>query len=135
MQRLGLILFSIICFTTAQAQLVRPSKISPDAMSFENIYVKTLHTDSLQSTFLIWIRNKVNPHYHNYHTEYIQVVSGSGIMSLGDSTFAIKEGDAVIIPKGTIHSVITDSKTPLKVVSVQAPKFDGDRIWVTPKNE
>ena len=37
------------------------------------------------------------------------------------------------IPATTIHSVETISKKPLKVVSVQAPKFDGDRIWVQKK--
>ena len=51
-----------------------------------------------------------------------------------DKSFKIKKGDLVFIPKNTIHSVITTSKQPLKVVSIQAPLFDGtDRISIEEK--
>ena len=39
------------------------------------------------------------------------------------------KGDFVFIPKNTPHSVNVISKVPLKVISVQAPFFDGkDRV-------
>ena len=130
MQRLSLIIISTFCFVLAQAQLINTNENVPDSVSYPNVYVKPIHTDSLQSTFMIWVKKEVKPHFHQYHTEYIQVVSGTGTMTLDDSTFVIKQGDAVIIPMGAIHSVITTSEKPLKVISVQAPKFDGDRVWV-----
>ncbi len=130
MQRLSLIIISTFCFVLAQAQLINTSESIPDSASYSNIYVKPIHTDSLQSTFMIWVKKEVKPHFHKYHTEYIQVISGTGIMTLDDSTFVIKQGDAVIIPMGAIHSVITTSEKSLKVISVQAPKFDGDRVWI-----
>ena len=130
MQRLSLIIISTFCFVLAQAQLINTNENVPDSVSYPNVYVKPIHTDSLQSTFMIWVKKEVKPHFHQYHTEYIQVVSGTGTMTLDDSTIVIKQGDAVIIPMGAIHSVITTSEKPLKVISVQAPKFDGDRVWV-----
>jgi mannose-6-phosphate isomerase-like protein (cupin superfamily) len=52
-------------------------------------------------------------------------------MVLGDSTFTIKRGDVVFIPKGTAHKVVTLSKEPLKVISIQSPYFDGsDRLML-----
>jgi mannose-6-phosphate isomerase-like protein (cupin superfamily) len=51
-------------------------------------------------------------------------------MRLDSSTFTIRKGDVVFIPQKSIHTVKTVSKEPLKVISIQTPLFDGDRIWV-----
>ncbi len=130
MQRLLLILSIAVLAANGYSQNIRPSKIEPDSSTFENIYVKKYAEDKNQSTFIIWIKNEVKPHYHKSHTEYVQIISGKGVMKLNDQTFKVKKGDALYIKPGSIHSVLTTSRKPLKVVSVQAPKFDGDRIMV-----
>ena len=90
--------------------------------------------DSLASSFCIIIKDKVKPHKHQFHSEHVLVIEGEGNMNLADKSFKIKKGDLVFIPKNTIHSVITTSKQPLKVVSIQAPLFDGtDRISIEEK--
>lgn len=100
----------------------------------ENIYNKALFSDSLTSSFCIIIKNEVKPHKHQYHSEHVVVMEGEGQMNLGDKNFKIKKGDVVFIPKNTIHSVRTTSKIPLKVISIQAPLFDGkDRIIIEEK--
>lgn len=92
-------------------------------------YVRTLHNDSLSSSFLIIIPKEVKPHYHAAHTEQVVILSGEADMMLGDQKIHIKAGDVIIIPKGTEHSVVVTSEDPLKLISVQAPYFDGtDRI-------
>lgn len=94
-------------------------------------YVRTLHHDSLSSSFLIIIPKEVKAHYHANHTEQVVILSGEADMMLGDQKLHIKAGDVIIIPKGTTHSVIVTSKDPLKIISVQAPYFDGtDRIMI-----
>jgi mannose-6-phosphate isomerase-like protein (cupin superfamily) len=51
-------------------------------------------------------------------------------MMLEEKKFEIKHGDVIFIPKNTFHSVKTTSKEPLKVISIQAPYFDGkDRVF------
>jgi mannose-6-phosphate isomerase-like protein (cupin superfamily) len=100
----------------------------------ENIYNTPLYGDSLASSFCIIIKNDVKPHKHQYHSEHVLVIEGEGQMKLGDKIFKIKKGDLVFIPKNTIHSVKTTSKHPLKVISIQAPLFDGkDRIIIEDK--
>jgi mannose-6-phosphate isomerase-like protein (cupin superfamily) len=97
---------------------------------FENIYSRVLHSDSLASSFVIFIKNEVKPHKHAEHSEQVLILEGNGEMTMGDKTFKVKRGDLIYIPKGTFHSVKTMSKMPLKVLSVQAPYFDGkDRIF------
>lgn len=123
---LMLSLFSTLVF----AQQLNVKSVKPDSSGFENIYVKKVAEDAKQSTFIIWIKQGVKAHYHATHTEFVTVISGRGIMQLGDKTFKVKKGDCVVIPLGEAHSALTTSKKPLKVISVQAPRFDGDRVWV-----
>ena len=130
MQRLFIILLNTLFTSIIYGQNIIPHKLKPDSTSFSNVFVKKLGEDNNQSTYAIWVKNEVKPHYHANHTEYIQVVSGKGRMTLNNKTFDIKKGDAVLIPKDSVHSVITLSRKPLKVISVQSPIFNGDRIWV-----
>lgn len=93
--------------------------------------VQALHSDSLASSFLICIPREVKAHYHAAHTEHVVVLEGEGELLLGDSLIAIRPGDIVAIPRGTAHAVRTRSEGPLRVLSVQAPRFDGsDRVPV-----
>jgi mannose-6-phosphate isomerase-like protein (cupin superfamily) len=97
--------------------------------NLENIYARVLYTDSLSSSFVIFIKKEVKLHKHQHHTEHVMVLEGEATMTLGDKVFKIKKGDVVFIPKNTPHSVVTTSAVPLKVISLQAPNFDGsDRI-------
>ncbi|KAB2917696.1 MAG: cupin domain-containing protein [Bacteroidetes bacterium] len=95
----------------------------------ENVYSRPLYSDSLCSSFVIFIKKEVKLHKHLHHTEHVTVLDGEAIMTLGDKVFTVKKGDFIFIPKNTPHRVVTTSKTPLKVVSLQAPYFDGtDRV-------
>lgn len=97
----------------------------------DNLYNKPLFGDSLASSFVIVIKKEVKLHKHLQHSEHVVVLEGSGQMTLGSRSFAIKKGDVVFIPKNTLHGVISMGEQPLKVLSVQAPKFDGnDRVFI-----
>ncbi len=91
----------------------------------------TLHNDSACSSFMLCIDAGVRPHLHRTHTEHVFVLDGTAEMMLGDSTRTIASGDAILIPPGTPHAVKVTSSTPLRVISVQSPHFDGtDRVWL-----
>lgn len=130
MQRSLFILSFFLFALNSSAQVLDLRSITPDTYDFENVNVKKLAEDEHHSTYVIWVRKEVKPHYHAHHTEHIQVISGKGIMKLNDMTIKLKKGTTVLIPQGSVHSVITTSSKPLKVISIQAPKFDGDRIWI-----
>jgi mannose-6-phosphate isomerase-like protein (cupin superfamily) len=98
--------------------------------SYENIYSRLLYSDSLASSFVIFIKKEVKEHKHASHSEHITVLEGEAEMKMDETSFKIKKGDVIFVPKNTWHSVKVISKTPLKVISVQSPNFDGkDRIF------
>ncbi len=93
--------------------------------------VVQLSDDEHCSSFFICIPEKVRKHKHEHHTEHVYVLEGEAEMILGDKKLKIKKGDFFIIPQGTPHAAVVTSSTPLKIISIQSPKFDGsDRVWV-----
>jgi mannose-6-phosphate isomerase-like protein (cupin superfamily) len=93
------------------------------------VHVTALHADSLCSSFLIRVDSAVAPHLHRFHTEHVVVLEGEGEMLLGDTVRTLRAGDTVVIPRNTPHAVKVTSGVPLRVISVQAPRFDGtDRV-------
>ena len=100
--------------------------------NFDNIYNHLLFTDTSRiSSFLIEIKKEVRAHKHIEHAEHVYILEGRGEMKLGNDSFEIKKGDLIFIPPNTFHSVKTLSKKSLKVISFQAPYFDGkDRIML-----
>jgi mannose-6-phosphate isomerase-like protein (cupin superfamily) len=123
---LSLLIVPVLC---GYSQTVSTDSIGKRSRA--GIYSKNLGGDSLTSAFCIVIKDEVKPHYHRLHSEQVIVLSGSGTMKLGDSTFMISKGDVIFIKKNTVHSVKTTGTEPLKVISVQSPRFDGsDRVMV-----
>ena len=97
---------------------------------FENIHVKKISSDSSSSTFAIWIKQKVKLHKHVNHTENILIDKGFGEFQINDSIYKVAAGDWIVIPKNTWHGVIVNSKSTMKVISVQSPEYFGkDRIF------
>jgi mannose-6-phosphate isomerase-like protein (cupin superfamily) len=90
-----------------------------------------LHSDSACTSFLLCIDAAVRPHLHRTHTEHVFILEGDALMTLGDSERTLHAGDVVLIPQGTPHAVKVTGNRPLKLISVQAPFFDGtDRVWL-----
>ena len=97
---------------------------------FENIHIKRIYSDSSSSTFAIWIKQKVKLHKHVYHTENVIIDKGFGEFQLNDSIYKVTAGDWIIIPKNTWHGVVVNSRSTMKVISVQSPEYFGkDRIF------
>ncbi len=102
--------------------------------NLENIYSRAIFSDSLVSSFVIIIKKEVKPHKHVTHAEHVYVLEGKGEMTVGNKSLEIQKGDIIFIPKNTVHSLKVLSSTPVKVLSVQAPVFDGkDRVMAEEK--
>ncbi|MFZ5553316.1 MAG: cupin domain-containing protein [Bacteroidota bacterium] len=122
------ILFLFFAPETFSQSIQETAKIQPPA-EYENVHVHKVSGDSLTTTFVIFVKEKVAMHKHEHHSENVYVLEGTAMMTLGDVRQEIKPGDIIFIPKNTWHEVIVTSKIPLKVISVQSPLFDGkDRI-------
>ena len=123
---IGLITMSVINLNAQSIHI--PSGIKPSG-DFGNIWSQELYSDTLVTSQIIWVRKTVELHKHEHHSEHVYVISGSGEMTLGGEHVSIVEGDFIIIPKNTQHSVEVSSAEPLKIISVMSPKFTGkDRV-------
>lgn len=128
MMKLFLFSFFLSSFFSSYAQEINANNISPKE-PFENIYSEKIAEDSLTTSFIIWIKKEVKLHKHIAHSEHVIVIEGEGEMRIGNEWLKIKAGDILFIPKNTAHKVVTTSNSPLKVISIQSPHFDGtDRI-------
>ena len=130
MFRYLLFLLLICVCSISNAQFIDIDTIQV-AGEYENVTSKKLYSDSLVTTFEIWVKKEVPLHKHEFHTEQVIVLEGEANMRLGEEWKIIKAGDVIIIPEGTLHQVIVTSTIPLKVLSIQAPEFDGsDRVII-----
>ena len=120
-----LIILLTTCNSIAQEVVTNIQSIKP-AKEYKNIHVQKISSDSLSSTFVIWIKKKVRLHKHLYHMENVIIQEGSGQFQLKDSIYNVSAGDIITIPKNTWHGVTINSKDVMKVISVQSPKFLGD---------
>ena len=124
---LGLILIPFIF--KSQDIVSSINEIYPEK-EFENIHIKRIYSDSSSSTFAIWIKQKVKLHKHIYHTENVLIDKGFGEFQINDSIYKVVAGDWIVIPKNTWHGVIVNSKSTMKVISVQSPEYFGkDRVF------
>jgi len=120
-----LIILLTTCNSIAQEVVTNIQSIKP-AKEYKNIHVQKISSDSLSSTFVIWIKKKVRLHKHLYHRENVIIQEGSGQFQLKDSIYNVSAGDIITIPKNTWHGVTINSKDVMKVISIQSPKFLGD---------
>jgi mannose-6-phosphate isomerase-like protein (cupin superfamily) len=123
----------LFCYGLNQKQGLAQQKNINDYFSNEvaKIKVQPLFSDSLVSSFLIEIpvKDTVNLHKHLKHSEHVFILEGSAKMILKTDTLSIEPNQLIFIPKNTPHKVWVTSKSPLRVVSIQAPQFNGnDRI-------
>lgn len=59
---------------------------------------------------------------HEDHDQFFRFEAGEGEVVIGEQTFAVKDGDAVIVPAGAEHNVTnTSSGEPLKFYTLYAP--------------
>ena len=133
MKYLFMLLFLPVAYNCFGQNLQSLDTIQPPA-DYENIYFRPVYSDSLVSSFVIFVKKQVREHKHVTHTEHVYILDGTGEMTLDKKTFPVKKGDVISIPKNTFHSLKTTSVTPIKVFSLQAPVFDGkDRVFAEEK--
>ena len=130
MNKIIALAITLCAFTALKAQQYQGADTITAPTKLDNIYARPLYSDTLASSFVIFIKNEVKEHKHAYHAEHIYVLQGEALMKIDGNSFKIKKGDVIFVPKNTWHYVKVTSKTPLKVISIQAPNFDGkDRIF------
>lgn len=92
--------------------------------SLENEYFrKVLYTDERVQLVVMSLApgEEIGAEVHQLD-QFIRVEAGEGSAVLDGVTHEIKDGSAIIVPKGTLHNIINTSSTePMKLYTVYAP--------------
>lgn len=65
----------------------------------------------------------VTPHRHRQIEEIYYIVSGRGLMTVGEETREVGAGDAIYIPRGHLHTLENTGDDPIKLILVCGPAF------------
>lgn len=60
----------------------------------------------------------IQPHFHPDFEELYYVLSGYGLMTLGEEKQEISRGDVVYIPSTVMHTLLNTGNVPLRFVTV-----------------
>lgn len=66
---------------------------------------------------------------HEESEQVYVVVRGSGSMSVAGDTQAVGEGDLIMVPPATEHSIANDGEAELAVVSIQSPSVSAAELY------
>lgn len=74
----------------------------------------------------------VSAHLHDYGEECVYVVSGTGVIAIGEERLPLAAGVAVLVPVGATHSITNEGQGELDLVFASAPLAPqgkaGDRV-------
>lgn len=65
-------------------------------------------------------------HRHLISEEIYFIVRGDGLMTLGDTSFAVKAGDTICIPPGTPHAITAGPRERLRILCACSPAYSHD---------
>lgn len=68
-------------------------------------------------------------HSHEESEQVYVVVRGAGTMSVAGDTQQVGEGDLILVPPATDHSVVNDGDAELACVSVQSPPVAAAELY------
>lgn len=78
------------------------------------------------SRYRVAVGETVSLHVHTGKAEYWVILRGSGTVRLGQSTFAVAEGDIVMTPPSVPHGLINTGDEELEFLNIVQPTGDGD---------
>lgn len=63
---------------------------------------------------------------HNDNDQFFRVEQGVAIFTIAGKEVRVADGDAVIVPAGTLHNVKSVSDEPLKLYTIYSPPHHND---------
>jgi len=69
-------------------------------------------------------------HIHNKTQEIYHITAGKGMMTLGSESFALQQGDTVLIMPGTAHMVDNTGDEDLKILCCCCPPYSHEDTFL-----
>ncbi len=113
------------------------SNIEKDTLKNRN-FRKVLYTGQHLQLVLMNLKPKeeIGAEVHAENDQFLRFEGGRGRVIIDQTTYNVKDGDAVIVPAGARHNVINVSASEdLKLYTIYAPPHHKDQIVRTTKEE
>jgi mannose-6-phosphate isomerase-like protein (cupin superfamily) len=113
------------------------SNIEKDTQANEN-FRKVLYSGSQMQLVLMTLKGgeEIGAEVHPDNDQFFRFESGNGKVTIDGNEYAVTDGSAIIIPRGSKHNVINTSATEeLKMYTIYAPPHHKDGIVRDTKKE
>jgi mannose-6-phosphate isomerase-like protein (cupin superfamily) len=67
--------------------------------------------------------------------QFLRIEVGSGKAVVGENTYDVSDGFAIVVPAGTKHNVINTGEAPLKLYTIYSPPNHRDKVLHQTKEE
>lgn len=88
-----------------------------------NNYRKVLHTTKNMQLVVMSLNpgEEIGVETHPKTSQFIRVEAGNATVTIGRSTYRLKDGDSVVIPPGSRHNVVSTGRKDLKLYTIYTP--------------
>lgn len=102
--------------------------VTKDGSEIRELMHPTLHGNRHQSLAEATVQPgaRTQLHRHAVTEELYHVSAGSGLMTLGDTRFAVGAGDTVLIAPGTPHRIEATGAGPLRILCCCSPPYSDE---------
>ncbi len=101
-----------------------------------NNFRKVLYTGEMSQLVLMSLlpNEDIGMEVHDENDQFFRFEKGSGRVVIDETEYEVKDGDAVVVPKGSRHNVIAGDDG-LKMYTIYSPAHHKDGIVRSTKNE
>ena len=72
------------------------------------------------------VGQSTTPHFHHRTEEIYYIISGIGVMRIGEESSPVGPGDAIAIPPGLVHQITNTGEQTLVFLCCCAPPYEHD---------
>ncbi|MFH0987137.1 MAG: cupin domain-containing protein [Candidatus Micrarchaeota archaeon] len=76
-------------------------------------------------------KQKAIPHFHRKSDEIYYIASGKGKVMLNNSYEEIEKGDAIFVPRNTIHALVNENNEEMHILALMKPPYSDDDMIFT----
>ena len=74
------------------------------------------------------VGGEIGAEVHDENDQFFRFEAGVGKVVIDDNEYAVKDGDAIIVPAGAEHNVINIGDEPLRLYTIYSPAHHKDGI-------
>lgn len=102
-------------------------KLTSENTNFRKVLYTGAHSQLVLMSLLP--SEEIGSEVHPDNDQFFRFEKGSGRVVINETTYDVKDGDAVIVPAGCQHNVINTSSTePLRLYTLYSPAHHKDGI-------